>query len=251
MRKAVQNEVNAQNDNMHFMWRQDSKRAKGLETKLMIETNDLIVSRLIAKDGHALTPDERSQDDARVEHLLQDPDALQKKRQEQHEDADRVNRILKSLPDAFLFKFVGVEPNGKAKDIHYSFEPNPNFRPPNRETMVFQGMKGDLYIDQSALRIAKIDATLFRDVPFGWGILGRLNKGGRFLVEQCRIEDGHWETTHSILSFTGKILLFKSLNIQQEDTLSEFRRMPDKLTVAQGLEHLKRVDDLIAKKAGN
>ena len=54
------------------------------------------------------------------------------------------------------------------------FKPNPKFSPPNHETAVYAGMEGDLTIDRKAMRIAKIDGTLFKDVDFGWGILGRL-----------------------------------------------------------------------------
>jgi hypothetical protein len=42
------------------------------------------------------------------------------------------------------------------------------------------------------------------------------------------------------LSFTGKILLFKKLSIRSNDTFSDFRPVPSTLTLAQGVELLKK-----------
>jgi hypothetical protein len=42
------------------------------------------------------------------------------------------------------------------------------------------------------------------------------------------------------LSFTGKILIFKSLNIQSEEAFSNFRQVPPNLSFAQGVDVLKK-----------
>jgi len=100
-------------------------------------------------------------------------------------------------------------------------------------------MQGYLLIDKNACRLAKIEATLFREVSFGWGILGHLDKGGTFLVEQADVGDGAWEVTHMRLDFTGRIMMVKRLAIKSEETFTEFRRVPDDLTFAKGVELLK------------
>ena len=41
------------------------------------------------------------------------------------------------------------------------------------------------------------------------------------------------------LSFTGKILLFKSIAIKSDEVFSDFRRVPSDTTFAQGAEMLK------------
>jgi hypothetical protein len=56
-------------------------------------------------------------------------------------------------------------------------------------------MVGELWVDQAQLRLVKIDAHLISDVNFGWGVLGRLYKGGSILVENADVGLHHWETT--------------------------------------------------------
>ena len=95
--------------------------------------------------------------------------------------------------------------------------------------------------DRSPLqrRIARIDGTLFREVSFGWGIFGHLDKGGHFRVQQADVGDGSWEITAMDLKITGKILMFKSISMISDETLSDFRRVPDTLYICEGRRNAK------------
>jgi hypothetical protein len=102
-------------------------------------------------------------------------------------------------------------------------------------------MQGELFIDTETKRLARIDGTLFQEVTFGWGILGHLNKGGHFRVQQADLGlgDGAWGITQITLNLTGKVLMFKHLSIVSDEVLSDFHQLPAKLTFAQGVEMLK------------
>jgi hypothetical protein len=101
---------------------------------------------------------------------------------------------------------------------------------------VLVGMKGVVVIDPVELRIAKIDGTLFKEVSFGWGILGHLDRGGHFLVQQCDAGHDSWEISRMSLEFTGKILLFKSLSFKSDEVFDDFQRVPSDTTFAQGVQ---------------
>jgi hypothetical protein len=49
------------------------------------------------------------------------------------------------------------------------------------------------------------------------------------------------------LGFTGKVLLFKSLNIKSTEIYSDFRPVPSDLTFAQGVELLKKEVAMVAE----
>ncbi len=124
--------------------------------------------------------------------------------------------------------------------MRLKFRPNPKYDPPSREQQVLTGMHGHVLIDASANRVAEIDATLERQVAFGWGILGHLDRGGHFLVRQAEVSDQQWDLTRMDLAFTGKILLFKSLAVRSSDIFSDFRPVPPNLTFTQGVELLHK-----------
>lgn len=250
VRRVVANELKP--DAAHYMYRDTTQREDGgTVTKEMIETKDGVFARVIAINGKPLTPSQREKEDKRLQRLITDPNALASKRKEQKEDENRVRRMVGALPDAFLYEYAGIEegPHGEQL-LTLNFRPNPNYDPPSREQQVYTGMRGTVVVDLDADRIAKIDGTLFRDVSFGWGILGKLDKGGTFIVEQADVANGHWEPTRMALNFTGKILLFKSFVRKSIDTSSDYRRVPDDLTVAQALNMLKKADTVMAESEG-
>ena len=247
VRKAVQNELrSAQTEGINHMYRSRKETPRGSQTRLYCETRDAMVGMTIANNDQPLTPEQVKAEEARLDSYIHNPDELRKKHQQEQEDADRVMRIVRALPDAFLYEYDGTEPGtatvGKQGDelARLRFRPNPHYEPPSRVEQVLSGMQGVLLIDTNAYRIAKIDGTLAKEVAFGWGILGHLDKGGHFLVEQSDIGEGSWDTRRMSLAFTGKILLFKHLDIRSTEVTSDYRPVPRDLTFAQGVEMLKK-----------
>ena len=108
-------------------------------------------------------------------------------------------------------------------------------------------MQGVVLMDPQKQHIARIDGTLFKEVGFGWGILGHLDRGGHFQVDQADISDDNWTIARMDLAFTGKILLFKSINIKSTEIYSDFRPVPADLTFAQGIELLKKQQAAVAQ----
>jgi hypothetical protein len=247
VRQAVRNEVQAnENPSARFMCRDERKTVHLNQVKLLVETKDATAGLIIANDGHPLSPQEREQEQARLANYVRNPDELNRKRKQEADDADRTMRILKALPDAFLYEEDGTEKGtatiGRAGDdlVRLKFRPNPAYDPPTRVEQVLTGMGGYLLVDVAEKRIAVIDGTLQKDVGFGWGLLGHLDRGGHFLVQQADVGGDHWEITHMELAMTGKILLVKKLNIQSTETFSDFRPVPFDLTFAQGVELLQK-----------
>jgi hypothetical protein len=247
VRKAVQNESGASTENgAHFLFRGTKTTPRGSTTRIYIETKDATAGLVIAYDGHPLTPQQRRDEESRVERFVNNPEELKKKRDQERDNTERTTRILRALPEAFLFEYAGEEHGGDgvghAGDplIRLRFRPNPNYQPPSRVEEVLAGMQGYVLIDPVGYRIAKIDGTLFREVGFGWGILGHLDRGGRFIVQQQEVGDHSWEVSGMTLKFTGKIMLVKSLNLNSTEVFGNFRRVPANLTFAQALELLKQ-----------
>jgi hypothetical protein len=106
-----------------------------------------------------------------------------------------------------------------------------------------------MVIDSTAGRIAEINGELFKDVDFGWGILGRLFKGGKFVIHQADV-GGKWQETQERLQFNGKILMMKSLTIDSNETMTDFRPVPSNVTTAQALQLLQNRDEVVAQNGG-
>jgi hypothetical protein len=253
VRQTVENEIQSNNGGAKFMFRDRRETPHGSQTKLILETTQGTAGMLVAENDKPLTPEERQAEEGRLNWLANNPIELKKKQKAERDDTDRTTRIMKALPDAFIFQPDGKETGrpgmGNPGDelIRLQFRPNPNYDPPTHTEQVLTGMSGYVLIDANKRRIAKIDGTLFKDVGFGWGILGHLDRGGRFLVQQGTVEANDWEITRMDLSFTGKILLFKKLFIKSSERFTGFHPAPSNLTFAQGVELLKKHEAELAE----
>ncbi len=247
VRKAVQNEIKASDDDSaRFLFRGTKTTPQGSTTRLYVETKEATAGLVIAYNGKPLTPEQRLAEEGRVERFISHPEELKKKREQERASAERTLRIVRALPDAFLFEYAGEEQGsegvGRAGEtlVKLKFRPNPHYQPPSRVEEVLTGMQGYVLVDGAHYRLATIDGTLFKEVGFGWGILGHLDPGGRFTVQQQELDDNVWEISRMRVNFTGKILLFKSLSINSTETFTGFKRVPSDLTFAQALELLKK-----------
>jgi len=242
VRSVVANEVAAANNTtVKHIFRSRRQTPKGSQTRLYVETNDAMAGMLIAINDEPLTQPQQEGEANHLAWLMSNPDQLRKKHARENEDAERTLRIVKALPDAFRFEYADVgnsEAGANSHTVRLNFVPNTPYSPPSHVEQALTGMKGYLLIDVESRRLAMIDASLFKDVTFGWGFLGRLDKGGHFRVRQADLGDGTWDITDMNLDITGKILLFKSLSMVSDEVFSDFRRVPDNLTFAEGVKLL-------------
>jgi hypothetical protein len=69
------------------------------------------------------------------------------------------------------------------------------------------------------------------------------------MVHQEPVDGSHWDTTVLILDLTGKVMLFKSVVYKEQEYESDFHRLPDHLSVSQGMEILKKDIPEVAQKS--
>lgn len=244
--RCIKHELDHTSDPTKYSFLMRRKTAHILETKLMVQTNEAIAGRVLSYNDQPMTDDGRKSEDARVERFVKDPEELRKKQREEHDNRERLNRVLRAMPEALLYEYDGLEPAtarlGHKGDglVRVRFRPNPDYDPPTRVEQLLSGMAGTILLDPKRERLARIDGTLQKEVAFGWGILGHLDKGGRILMEQGELADGSWVLSQFMMRFTGKVLLIKSLDVNTTETSWGFRRVADDLSFAQALPLLKK-----------
>lgn len=250
VRKVIARELEAEAKPGRYIYRLRREGAEGSSstTRDLIDTRDGLVSRLIATNDQPATAEERAKDDRRLEKLLANPEEQRKHKERQQKDAEQVRRLVRALPDAFTYEYDGTEPGPHGDQVRLKFHRNPKFDPPTRETVIYKGMEGTMVVEPRDLRLVRMDASLIEDATLGWGLLARLNKGGRFTLEQSLLPDGEWETTRLTLDFTGKAFLFKTIRIKQKQSITDFRPAPTGLSLAEGIELLKKQDTAVAEK---
>jgi hypothetical protein len=240
VRDASWNELHSKGPGRSFSYRQHKVDPKGSAVKQIFETKDGDVARLLEKDGKPLPPEQEKDEMDRLNNLLAHPEVQEHRHKKEQEDSARGDEMVRMLPDAFLYTFDGMVDGPNGPCYKFAFKPDPGFTPPDREGEVYHGMVGELWVDQAQLRLVKIDAHLISDVNFGWGVLGRLYKGGSILVENADVGLHHWETTHMKLKLQGKILMMKSVDFSTTEDFSDFQMQGQELSYQQAIRLLQQ-----------
>ena len=227
--KMVDNELDSQKHPRYWMYLDNQRKAAKNEMDRIIQMPECWLTWPVSINGHPPTAEERKRSLEQLEKLVNDADARKKNREESDADAQKSATLLKMLPEAFLFTKDGHVGNS----IRLTFRPNPKYRPPSNEAKVFHSMQGVLLVDAKQARLAKLSGELISDVDFGFGILGRLQKGGTFEVVQSQVASSDWEMSLLDVHISGRALFFHTISEQQHEVRSQFKPVPSGLSLAQ------------------
>ena len=237
-RRVIDNELRTEDqDKTHWMFRIETRKPEsGSEVDEVIQTTKGELQFPVLINGHPPSKTEEEKAESRIQQLVNNPAAAQKSRKEKSEDYSRSRRMLTILPEAFIYTY-GARQGDR---VQLKFRPNPHFRSHGFEEEVFHAMDGSLWVDEKQNRLAEMSGHLTNGVKFLGGLLGHLDKGGSFDVKQEPVAAGYWELTVLNVHMTGRALFFKTISEQQQFYRSEFKRVPDNLTLAQADEMLKK-----------
>jgi hypothetical protein len=188
----------------------------------------------VSIDGHPPTQEELKHAQEEIDRLVNKDDARKKNRKEIDADGQKSAELLKLLPNAFLFTRSAHE----GRSIRLKFRPNPNYRASSNEAKVFHSMEGVLLLDPKQNRLVKLSGKLISDVDFGFGILGKLQKGGTFEVVQSQVAPKDWEVSLLDVHISGRALFFHSIGEQQHEVRTQFKPVPHGLNLAEAASML-------------
>jgi hypothetical protein len=245
VRSIVKSELKADaEDHSHWMFYDENKASGKSTAKLVVQTDQGDISKTLEMNGHPLSEQQRQDDMKRMQQFVSDPSVRQKQKHDHQQDASKAQQLTEMLPDAFLW--TKVAQNGANTTL--AFKPNPNFRPPTREARVFAAMEGQMVVNTEQGRIVALKGKLTRNVDFGYGLLGKLQKGGTFDVHRQQIGPNVWEITATHIHIHGHALIFKSIGEEQDEETSHYKPAPPGITPAVAAKMLN--DGAVAKQLG-
>ena len=235
MKDVVANELSDRAEQSTWIYRVTKVVEQQTLTQLEVETKEGPVHRLLAINDTPLDLVQRTQETVRLEQLIRDPSQQLAVKKQYDADERRLENLVRLLPSAFLFQYEGW--NGAY--LRLSFRPDPAFVPPTMESKALQSMAGTILVDSQQKRLAHLNGRLIENVNFGFGILGRIAKGGTFEIERTQVSSSHWKTQLIDIQVLGRMLLFKTISKQQHETRSEFEPVSKDLNLRQAEQLLQ------------
>lgn len=224
LRTTVDNELKISAAD-HSIWRyRDHNREHNVETvALVVETHQGAVRKTLTRNGRPLTAEQAAEDQRKMQEFLHSPELQSKQKKDGQQDDARATKMLQLLPKAFIWTIQSQQDDR----VTLHFTPDPNFHAPDRESRVLAAMEGEFIVHMPDHRMESIRGTLRDDVTFGFGIFGRLQKGGTFNVIRREVAPGSWEVTETHVHMQGHALLFKSISEQEDDVHTAVAAIPE------------------------
>ena len=211
------------------LWQYREEKRVGSQTTIQqeVETRSGIVYRVLARQGRPLDPGAQKKETERLNNLLRNSAEQARMKQEAQAEEQRLQRLMAAMPEAFSYTYDGmVEGN-----LRLSFRPNPAYNPSTYEARVYHALAGEIWIQPQRKRLVKIDAHIMTEIDFGFGLLGRIEKGGSFQIEREQVAENRWKTSLLDVHISGRIVLFKDISKDQREVRSDFHPVSSDLGV--------------------
>jgi hypothetical protein len=189
--------------------------------------------RLIAMNGVPLSADELARRDRehqknlenqRAEQSRETPADRKARLEKEAEELAERNAVLDDALAVFQGTFIGRETIDGATVYVLSVTPREHARVRTREGRWLKSFAGTVWITADDYQIVKLDMRAQGDVSIGWGILGRVHEGSRFVFARRRFE-GAWLPSQVIFDATGRTLLFRTFDLDLVTTYSGYKRV--------------------------
>jgi len=225
-------------DNSHWRYIDRHKEDDGVTNVfVVVETEHGAIKRHLEENGKPASAATIQADNDYNQRFIHDPSLQAKQKRDGIHDEKSAEQLTAMMPTAFLWTIVSETP----ETVTLSYKPNPDFRPPNIEAHVMGTMAGTLIVNKAGYRIRTFKGSLSDDVYIGYGILGKLRKGGTFDIERSQIAPGLWQITETHVHISGRALFFKSIGQQDDEVKSRFTPVPLSTTLEQAVTLLDEV----------
>jgi hypothetical protein len=171
--------------------------------------------RLIERDGKAVSTDEERRAEEAFRKQVHDVEAKGPAEVEAYESERRRKSRqelawVAEMPEALDCQFSGREARGGRPTLALRCVPRVGYRPSNMRARLFEKIRARLWLDEQSSEMVEAEGEAFDTIRIGWGILGHIEKGTRFVLKR-RPVDGVWVNEGQTIRFAARFLLVKAI----------------------------------------
>lgn len=218
-----------QHPNSFLRYRLHVVDGKGDQIRDQIETPQGTVSRLIQRDGRPLTAREDAAERDRLNGLAASPAKFARRIRHDEDNRELGVGMIRMMPNAMLWDYSPGQPQlpdhpaGAQALIVLDFKPDPKWSPPTLESELFTGIQGRVWVDPNTHYLVHVEASLFRTVNIGWGMLAHVYPGGTVTLQQANVAGSRWIVEHIVEQIALQALIVKSVKQKLVSETSDFQ----------------------------
>jgi len=213
----------------HYNWKERDRTPAGFKTSQVTMIDGTPYYRLIAVNGKQLSPSQQAQEkkkeqQAAAQRAAESPQQRRNRIAKFEKERRRDAEMMAQLTKAFTFTLLGQQKLRGFDVWALKATPCKDYHPPNMETQVLTGMRGQLWIDQKTFQWVKVVAEVVHPVSIG-GLLARVEPGTRFELENAPVPDGVWFASHFSMKSDAKVLHVFNHSSQDDETYFDYQKI--------------------------
>jgi hypothetical protein len=119
---------------------------------------------------------------------------------------------------------VGRETIDGHQSVVASLEPRQNVSTRSEVGKYFSKFRGRAWVSEDDYQVIKIEMEAVENVLLGWGILGRVHKGSRMVVERRKVNDEVWLPARLTFEVLGRSLLVRKFSVRAVTEFSDYKK---------------------------
>jgi len=184
--------------------------------------------RLVAIDDKPLPPAEERKEEEKLrlsieERRKQTPEDRQRQLADWRKRQEQKRGPVKEIPDAFDFHLAGEEAFNGRPTYLIDATPHRGYKPKGTTTAFLTKVKARFWIDKTDGDWVKIEMETLDTISFG-GILVRIGKAGRLVIEQAHINNEVWMPEHVLLRASARVMLLVGMREEIEFHFSDYKK---------------------------
>jgi hypothetical protein len=240
---AVKNEVGIieQEGSFSVRYREHKVDARGDTTRVVIQSKQGAVARLIERNGKPISAAEDTAEKARLQEVIDHPEEFYKHHRRDSQQRRDASQIVQMMPKAMLYSYAPGQPQrpeAKSTEVVVDFQPNPEFHPPSMMAEVLTGVQGRVWIDPATQHMVRVEGHVVRPINFGFGMVAKLYPGGTMTLEQTPVGAGRWVYSELEEHLTVRALMVKTIPENVHIGSSEIELLPGLLSYQEAIQML-------------
>lgn len=200
-------------------------------------------SRLIKKNDQPLSEkeekkEEEKQDKYVAERKNESEEQRHKREAKQKKEREEGRAFLRDVENAYDFRMVGEERVDGRPAWVLEATPRKGFQPTQPHADILPKLKGRIWIDKQDYDWVKAEAEAIDTISFGL-FLARVHRGSHFSFEQVRLNDEVWLLRRFYINASARVLVFKNMGIEQEDTFSNYKKFKTGTKILPGVREVQ------------
>ena len=207
VKDVVYNELQERRQISLWQYRVEKRVASQTTVEQEVETVAGPVSRVLERQGKPLDPAAQKKETERLNSLVRNTAEQARMKQDHQAEEQRLQRLIAAMPEAFLYTYDGTadgnlrlrfaQPGLQSADLRDPRLPRPG---------------GEIWIQPQLKRLVKIDAHIVTEIDFGYGLLGKIEKGGTFQIEREQsVETAAGRPRLLDVHISGRVVFFKAI----------------------------------------